>query len=115
MSTVYWQRQKEILVKELQNHMNFLIGSVVTNQHKCGKAYRCNGGKGHTRFYLSMNREGKTRNFYLNRQAVDEARTMSGESYAQVKRLLKQISDVNYQLLRERLPGPRRSSKKRLE
>ena len=115
MDTSHWQRQKEILVKDLQNHMNFLIGSVVTNQHKCSKACRCNEGKGHTRFYLSMNREGKTRNLYLNRQAVVEARTMAGESYAQVKRLLKQISDVNYQLLRERIPGPRRSSKKRLE
>lgn len=115
MNTAHWQRQKDILVKELQNHMNFLIGSVVSNQHKCGKACRCNEGKGHTRFYLSMNREGRTRNLYLNRQAVVEARTMAGESYIQVKGLLKQISDVNYQLLRERIPGRRRSSKKSLE
>jgi len=102
-----WQKQKQQILKELAERMDFLIGSVVTYQHKCCKTCRCNKGKGHLGHYLSANINGKTKNLYLNKEAVDQARLMT-QSYSEVKRTLKKLSEVNYQLLREKSPGPRR-------
>jgi len=107
-----WQKQKQQILKELDERMDFLIGSVVTYQHKCCKTCRCNKGKGHLGHYLSANINGKTKNLYLNKEAVDQARLMT-QSYSEVKRLLKKLSEVNYQLLREKRPGPRRRQVRR--
>jgi len=101
-----WQKQKQHILKELDEHMDFLIGSVTTYQHKCCKTCRCNKGKGHLGHHLSANINGRTKNLYLNKYAVDQARLMT-QSYSKVKRLLKELSEVNYQLLREKIPGPR--------
>ncbi len=103
-----WKHQKQQILKELNKQLDFLlIGSVVTYNHKCCKSCRCNKGKGHPGHYLSANINGRTKNLYLNKEAVDQARLMT-RSYSEVKALLKQLSEVNYQLLREKNPGPRR-------
>ena len=103
-----WKKQKQQILKELDERMDvLLIGSVVTYHHKCCKTCRCNKGKGHLGHYLSANVNGKTKNLYLNKEVVDQARLMA-ESYSEVKQLLKKLSEVNYQLLREKNPGLRR-------
>ncbi len=103
-----WKRQKQQILKELDERMDvLLIGSVVTYHHKCCKTCCCNKGKGHLGHYLSANVNGKTKNLYLNKEVVDQAKLMA-QSYSEVKRLLKELSEVNYQLLREKNPGPRR-------
>jgi len=104
-----WKKRKQQILKELDERMDvLLIGSVVTYHHKCCKSCRCNKGKGHLGHYLSANVNGKTKNLYLlNKEVVDQARLMA-QSYSEVKRLLKELSEVNYQLLREKNPGPRR-------
>jgi len=107
-----WQQQKQQILKELNERMDFLIGSVVAYHHKCCKTCRCNKGKGHLGHYLSANINGKTKNLYLNKEAVDQARLMT-QSYPEVKRMLKKLSEVNYQLLREKSPGPRRRQARR--
>ena len=107
MNSQEWKKQKQTLIKQLNKQMNFLIGSVVAPRHKCGKTCQCNQGKGHIGFYLSVNKDGRTKNLYLNKQAVARARSMS-QAYGEVKRLLKEISEVNYYLLREEFPSPRR-------
>ena len=108
-----WKKRKQQILKELDERMDvLLIGSVVTYHHKCCKTCRCNKGKGHLGHYLSANINGKTKNFYLNKEAVDQARLMT-QSYSEVKRTLKKLSEVNYQLLREKSPGPRRRQARR--
>ena len=106
-SDTNWQEQKRLIRNELEKRMDFLIGSVNTYHHKCSKTCRCNKGKGHLGHHLSVNIDGKTKNFYLNKEAVDEARLMVG-AFAEVKQLLKELSMVNYHLLREKIPGARR-------
>ena len=102
------QKRKQQILKELDERLDFLlIGTVVTYHHKCCKSCRCNKGKGHLGHYLSANINGKTKNLYLNKEAVEQARLMT-QSYSEVKRVLKKLSEVNYQLLREKSPGPRR-------
>ena len=75
MNSNKWKKQKQTLIKHLNKQMNFLIGSVVAPRHKCGKTCQCNQGKGHIGFYLSVNKDGKTKNLYLNKQAVSRARS----------------------------------------
>lgn len=93
------EKRKTALVTQLENNLDFLIGSVVSYQLKCSKDCHCNKGKGHTCFYLSMKQKGKTRNLYLNKDLVEQARQMS-HSYSKLKQILKEISQVNYELLR---------------
>jgi hypothetical protein len=103
-----WKKRKQQILKQLNKCMDFLlIGSVVTYHHKCCKTCRCNKGKGHLGHYLSANINGKTKNLYLNKEVVDQARLMA-QSYSEVKQLLKELSEVNYQILREKNPGARR-------
>ena len=104
MPQIDWKKRKQILVKQLQKNMNFLIGSVVVYQHKCSKTCQCNKGKGHAGFYLSVNKDGKTKNLYLTKKAVAQSRLMTA-SHSQIKEILKEISHVNYHLLREVFPS----------
>lgn len=93
------QKRKKALIGRLQEHLDFLIGSVVTYQLKCSKHCQCNRGKGHKGFYLSTKQDGKTRNLWLPKHVVKEARRMS-RSYARLKQILRDLSQVNYELLR---------------
>lgn len=108
MDTSEWKKHKQQLIKQLNKQMDFLIGSVVTPRHKCGKACQCNQGQGHIGYYLSVNKAGRTKNLYLSKQAVPRAREMS-QSYGEVKQLLKEISEANYHLLRGEFPSSRRT------
>ena len=80
------------------------LSLITINVVKAAGVIRAKARIGH---YLSANINGKTKNLYLNKEAVDQARLMT-QSYSEVKTLLKQLSEVNYQLLREKKPGPRR-------
>ena len=103
-----WKQNKDEILKKLNELMDsLLIGTIVTYHHKCCKTCECNKGKGHLGHYLSANVKGKTKNLYLNKEAVDQARLMT-QTYPEVKTLLKKLSEVNYRLLREKKPGPRR-------
>lgn len=77
MNQTPWQQQKQLLLKQMEEKMNFLVGSVVAYRHKCSRTCRGNKGQGHVGFYLSVNQEGKTRNLYLHKNAVEEARSMA--------------------------------------
>ena len=94
------EKRKKALAKQLHEHPDFLVGSVVEYRLKCGKNCRCNDGTGHPKFYLSFKKDGKTRNLYLPKVAVAQAQEMT-RSYARLKQLLKAISEANYHLLRQ--------------
>ena len=93
------QKRKKALAARLREHLDFLIGSVVTYHLKCSKHCQCNQGKGHRGFYLSTKRAGKSRNLYLPKHVVRQARQRT-RAYARLKQILKDLSDVNYELLR---------------
>ncbi len=93
------RKRHQALQARLQDHLDFLIGSVVTYRLKCSKHCHCNQGKGHVGFYLSTKQAGKTRNLYLPKDLVKEARRRS-RAYDKLKRILKDLSQVNYELLR---------------
>ena len=98
-STATLEKRKKQLTDRLMHHLDILIGTVVAYRLKCGKNCRCNQGKKHLGFYLSVRSEGKTRNLYLPKDLVPRAREMSRQ-HQKLKKLLREVSQVNYELLR---------------
>lgn len=90
-------KRKKTLVSRL--NMEFLIGSVVTCRLKCSSRCECNKGQRHRKSYLSTREDGKTRNLYLPNDLVGQAAEMT-RAYARLKRILKELSQLNYELLR---------------
>ncbi len=88
-----WQleQRKERLRKEVVANLDFLIGSVT--------AQGARGG-----FSLTTAKDGRTRTKYIRTNAVDEVRTMT-ERHRRLKQLLKEISDVNWELLKAKGRG----------
>ncbi|PIP07017.1 MAG: hypothetical protein COX52_05195 [Syntrophobacterales bacterium CG23_combo_of_CG06-09_8_20_14_all_48_27] len=93
------KKRKKALMNRLEGNSDFLIGSVVTCRLKCSKHCECNKGQRHIKRYLSAKVAGKTRNLYLPNELIKRATEMT-RTYASLKRLLKKLSEVNYELLR---------------
>jgi len=104
------KKRKETLARRVESHLDFLMGSVVAYRLKCSKHCRCNQGKGHVKFYVSTSEGGRTRNRYLPKDLVKEARRRT-RTYTRLKELLRELSQVNYELLRA--TGPARTGRKK--
>lgn len=103
--------KRDKLADQLREHLDLLIGSVVSSRLKCGKNCTCNKGKKHLKHFLSTKRDGKTWNQYIPPAAVAQARRMTGH-HKKIQKLLKAISRENYKLLkRQYLTRKPRSSK----
>ena len=91
----------EALKEELTDNLDLIIGSVVMYRSKCGKNCTCNAGKKHETYYLSSKKNGKTKNLYIPKKAVEEARIMNSR-HKRVKNILEEISSINYNILKEK-------------
>ncbi len=94
-------RKIERLKKEVMENLDLITGSVVMYRSKCGKNCTCNNGEKHITYYLTSKKEGKTKNLYLPRGAVEEAREMN-QRHRKIKDLLQEISMCNYENLKKR-------------
>lgn len=103
------EKRKKTLVNRLAGNLDFMIGSVVTCRLKCSKHCECNKGQRHNKSYLSIREGGRTRNLYLPKESVKQAVGMS-RSYTRLKQILKELSRLNYELLRATGSGKGRNS-----
>jgi hypothetical protein len=87
------KQKKERLQKEILAALDFLIGSVTTQGARGG-------------FNLTSAEKGKTRTKYIRAGMVEEVRAMIGR-HRQLKELLKELSEVNWALLKAKDPRPR--------
>jgi hypothetical protein len=100
---------KDKLVKQLLDHLDCLMGSVVSSRLKCSKHCTCNKGKKHLKYFLSTKRNGKTWNQYIPPKAVAPARRMT-RNYRNIQNILKKISQENFkQLKKQYLTRPPRA------
>ncbi|HEY5704575.1 MAG TPA: DUF6788 family protein [Terrimicrobiaceae bacterium] len=92
MSKIPWnlQQKKERLKHELLNNFDFLVGSVTTQGRRGG-------------FNLTSGEKGKTRTKYIRRGQLEEVRAMI-ERHRKLKELLKELSEVNWELLKAKDP-----------
>jgi hypothetical protein len=84
------QHKKERLKREVLNNLDFLVGSVTSQGARGG-------------FNLTSGEKGKTRSRYIRRGQLEEVRAMI-ERHRKLKELLKELSGVNWELLKVREP-----------
>lgn len=84
------QHKKERLKREVLNNLDFLVGSVTSQGVRGG-------------FNLTSGEKGKTRSRYIRRGQLEEVRAMI-ERHRKLKELLKELSGVNWELLKVREP-----------
>lgn len=79
---------------------HFVRGTIIEYPITCGNPRcRCASGKKHTGTYLSATHQGRTRNIYLPRRSLKQARQWSA-NYKKLKELIEQLAQVNTEILR---------------
>ena len=80
------KKQRERLRNEILANLDFLIGSVTSQGVRGG-------------FNLTSAEKGKTRTKYIRKGMLNEVQAMIAR-HAQLKGLLKELSDLNWELLK---------------
>jgi len=97
-----WIRRQKLL-DSFPPFDRLLRGSLITRHIKCGKPNcRCASGDGHPSLYLSSTHTGKTKLDYVpgSWEAWVSERL---ENYQLAQELLKELADINLELLRRRV------------
>ena len=103
---------RKALVSQLPVTGEMLRGSLFerTVRHTSGCTI-CAGGGGHPLWVLTISYAGgRTRQFSLRREQVDDVRRWLG-NYHKLKEALEDICELNHALLRPDDPAPRRARK----
>jgi len=94
------ERRRDAKLKQLASVGPLLQGSLSEIGVTCGNANcRCARGEKHRSHILKRQVKGKTQSLYVPVDMVEEARKWV-EEHRRVKRLLKEISDLNRSILR---------------
>ena len=94
------ERRRNTKLKQLKELGPVLQGSIATIKSTCGKANcKCARGEKHTSIVLSKKVNGKTKSLYIPNDMVSEAKKWVQEN-KKLRRLQKEISDYNEQILR---------------
>ena len=105
------ERRRQLLLRreaavEQASQFSLVLRATLRRRYvRCGKpGCHCREGRGHGPFiYLSTSHgAGRTRQITVGPEACETAR-LYVQNYHRLWRLLEKISDVNWQLLRERL------------
>ena len=105
---------RQVLVTALPVTGELLRGSLIERavRHSSGCTI-CAGGGGHPLWVLTIGYPGgRTRQFSLRREQVDEVRRWLG-NYHQLKAAIEAICELNHALLRPDDAAPRRARKSR--
>ncbi len=94
--------RRQYLERSLLNNTLVMRGSIVETYRTCGKqGCRCQKGDKHGPYYLlTWSENGKARSCHIPRAKVAEARKMV-ESYRQASERLRELGDINRQLVLE--------------
>ena len=95
--------QRLSLLRQIQNLDPWIEGTLVTTSRKCGKdncACHHQGPK-HPVCFMTWKEEGKTVSLYIPRQLEPEVKQWA-ENYKKLKALIRQISEVQKQIVRLR-------------
>jgi hypothetical protein len=98
------RRRRKALVAKLPPLESLLRGSLIQRYKRCGYAgCKCQRGRGHgPKYYLSIGQKGKRPRMDYVPQADQPQAQKYLENYRQVQQILKQICDINCELLRRR-------------
>ena len=97
------QSKRLSLIRQIQNLGPWIEGTLVTTARKCGKdncACHRQGPK-HPVLFVTWKEAGKTVSLYIPRQLEAEVKQWT-ENYKRLKELIRQISEVQRQIVRLR-------------
>jgi hypothetical protein len=103
MNRLQLQTKRQALLGQLQNLGPWIEGSLVATTRKCGKegcACHHNGPK-HPVLFLTWKEAGKTISLYIPRQ-LESAVKEWAQNYKKLKALIRQVSEVQKQIVRLR-------------
>jgi hypothetical protein len=100
------KRRRRQLLRKLPPLDTVLRGSLVERYKRCGNPNcRCAQGPGHgPKYYLSVSYPGRSPQMDYVPQADYAQISESVANYAQVRKILEEISEINHELLRRREP-----------
>lgn len=106
--------KRDAILEELGQVGPFVQGSLCKVKVKCGNPEcRCARGETHEAYVLSKKVRGKTVTTHVPRDLVEEVKTWA-ERHKNVKRLIKEISELSEQIIRGHVRRKRgRKSQKR--
>lgn len=107
------QARRDARIKELANAKPMIQGSLCKVGTRCGNPNcRCARGEKHTAHILTRKVRGKTRTNYVPVGMLEEVEAWARE-YRRVKELMKEISQLNEQILRAHVPTSRAVARNR--
>lgn len=107
------KREANKLRSEMRKLGQIIMGSMNFRKIKCGKTNcKCARGELHECWCITYKEKGKTRTISIDKNKVGEA-LMMRRSYKKMKKLIKELSLVNYELVRSRRKTKDGNEKKR--
>ena len=107
------QARRDAKLKRLANAKPMIQGSLCKVGTRCGNPNcRCARGEKHTAHILTRKVRGRTKTNYVPVGMLEEVTAWVNE-YQRVKRLIKEMSDLNEQILRAHVPTSRAVAKNR--
>lgn len=95
-------RERKRLLQKLSTLSILVRGTVVRGEKKCGrKTCKCQQGQLHRHVVISTQRHGKSHIVYVPKQ-WDKHAADAVDAYAQARRIIERISDINLQLFKQR-------------
>jgi len=85
-STYSLRKKRDRLITRINNHLDFLIGSVSTKSQKTPT------------FNLTFSVDGVTKSRYIPKDLVDTVRSKT-KRHKTLKLLLKELGDINWELI----------------
>lgn len=113
-STRELEAQRSVLLRQLRKAGPIIEGSIATPSRKCGSA-SCECAQGvtkHRAMILCKKVNGKSVANYIPKDLWEKVREWNQE-HKKIKRILKQISDINEQIIRNYVTDKRRPGKTR--
>jgi len=96
------ERELRSAINKVVSQQGLIHGTLITRRRVCGKANcRCAKGRLHESLYLVVTEAGKGRQMYVPRQWEAAVRHWI-EQYAQVRRLMDELSNLHWQKVRQR-------------
>lgn len=94
------EARRAVLLRQLKNIKPLIDGSLATVNRKCGKPNcKCAKGEPHKAVILCKKVKGRSHATYIPKDMQDQVRRWNNE-HKRVKKLLRQLSDINERIIR---------------
>lgn len=107
------ESRRDAILKQIAHAGPMIQGSLATVGVTCGNPNcRCSRGEKHVSHILNKKVQGRSKSLYVPKDLVETVREWVSE-HRRVKRLMKEVSDLNEQIVRAHVPSKRAKARNR--